>query len=88
MKTNFAPIADKKLWDSLGNYCRVELYSLGSALDGGYELYLTDFNGSIPRRFTGGLSELISRGDLFIAAKKANGFIEQLPSYNPEAWRA
>ena len=83
MKT--APIADRKLWDSLGNSCRVEMYCIGQGV---FELYLHDFNSAIPRRFVGSIGEMNACADRWLADQKGKGFIEQLPSYNPEAWRA
>lgn len=80
-----APIADKKLWDSLGNYCRIELHQIGRDM---FELYTHDFNSDIPKRYIGRLGELIDRGERWIEARKAAGFVEQLPSYNPQAWKA
>lgn len=83
MKTQ--PIADKTLWDSQGNSARVELHCTGKD---SFEVYFHDFNSLIPRRMTGKLGELNARVDLWLAMKKADGFVEQLPSYNPDAWRA
>ncbi len=73
-------VSDKTLLDSLGNSCRLEMEFIG---EGKYELLLTDFNNSIPRRFIGGLSEMLTRGQLFWDAKFKDGFMEQLPSFNP-----
>jgi len=80
-----APIADKTLWDSLGNKCRVEMRHIGAQT---FEVYFHDFNDSTPRRFVGGLGELNARVDRWLEARKAAGFVEQLPSYNPQAWKA
>jgi len=83
--TTTSPIADKTLWDSLGNSCRVELHKIGRDE---FELYLHNFNSDIPKRYVGGLGELNARADRWLEARKADGFVEQLPSYNPDAWRA
>lgn len=74
-------IADKTLWDSCGNKCRIELYCIGNGV---FELYVHQFNSAIPDRFTGPIGDLNNRADLWIAARKAEGFMEQLPSYNPD----
>lgn len=78
-------VCEKTLWDSCGNSARVEMFCIGQGV---FELFLTDFNNSIPRRFVGAIGELNNRADIFIASKKEAGFIEQLPSFNPDAWRA
>jgi len=75
-----APIADRKLWDNGGNYCRVTMYKIG--LDS-FEVYFHDFNDAVPRRAVGGLGILNNTVDHWLRCKKAEGFIEQLPSYNP-----
>jgi len=86
MITKTEPIADRKLWDSLGNYCRVTLYFYG---EGMFELYLHDFNDATPRRFIDRLGALNNRADLWLSSKKAAGFVEQLPSYQPtHHWHA
>lgn len=78
-------IRDLKLWDSLGNYCRIELFKTGPNT---FELYLHDFNDATPRRFVGPLGLMINKGDIWLAIKKEAGFCEQLPSYNPDHWKA
>ncbi len=78
-------IADKKLWDNLGNSCRIELFKIGV---NDFELYVHEFNDSVPKRYAGGLGELNTRAERFLYAKMSEGFQEQLPSFNPDAWRA
>jgi hypothetical protein len=73
-------IQEAKLWDNIGNYCRIELFRIG---DNTFELYTHDFNDSVPGRFVGGLGECVARGDRWMARQKSEGFCEQLPSYNP-----
>jgi hypothetical protein len=75
-------ICDRKLWDCLGNSCRASLYAYGH---GTFELYLTDFNSSVPRRYIGRIGLLNNIAETFIRERKAAGFEEQLPSYEP-AW--
>ncbi len=77
------PLADKTLWDSLGNSCRCTLYYRGAE---NCELWLQDFNDSIPVRYVGTIGVMVNKGDLWIESKKAQGFQEQLPSYNPHVW--
>lgn len=79
------PIADRTLWDSCGNRCRVEMHRIGPDV---FEVYFHDFNTSIPRRLVGKLGPCNAQVDLWLALKKEAGFAEQLPSYNPECWRA
>lgn len=83
MKTT--PIAERTLWDSIGNHCRVEIYHIDISV---FEVYFHDFNTSIPRRFIGDIGSCNLRVDLWLAKKKEAGFMEQLPSYTPDAWRA
>lgn len=84
MRTS-APICDRKLWDPMGNYCRAEMHCIGPNV---FELYLHHFNSDVPRRYIGDIGIMNNVADIFLAARKAEGFAEQLPSYNPEAWRA
>lgn len=79
MKNN-SPIADRTLWDSLGNYCRVTMYRIGSNT---FEVYFHDFNDAIPGRYVDELGTCNNKVDHWLRAKKAAGFVEQLPSYNP-----
>lgn len=79
MKTE-SPIADRTLWDSLGNSCRVEMFNIGVNT---FEVYFHEFNGSIPHRFIGEIGICNNKVDHWLASKKDHGFIEQLPSYNP-----
>ena len=78
-------LADKTLWDTLGNKCRVEMYEIGV---GRFEVYFHDFNDAVPRRFIGNLGTCNLSVDCWLHRKRSDGFVEQLPSYNPEAWRA
>lgn len=73
------------MWDAGGNYCRATLYPYGQ---GTFELYLHDYNDAIPRRVVGPIGIVNSHADAFLARKKAEGFVEQLPSFNPQAWIA
>lgn len=75
-----APIADRTLWDSLGNKCRVEMYCIGENC---FEVYFHPFNDTIPSRFIGILALCNNKIDHWLEARKADGFVEQLPSYNP-----
>lgn len=79
------PIADRKLWDTCGNYCRVEMYKVG---DNAFEVYFHDFNELVPRRTVDTLARCNSAIDIWLAARKEAGFAEQSPTHNPEAWRA
>lgn len=76
-------IAEKTLWDMSGNRCRVEMFQIAP---GTFEVYFHDFNSAIPTRFVGKLGLCNNKVDHWLYAKKQAGFIEQLPSYNPEAW--
>jgi hypothetical protein len=80
MITKDAPICDRKLWDSLGNSCRVQMYCIGPDE---FELWVTRFNSDVPVRYRGPIGIMNSVADSFLAARKAEGFEEQLPSYNP-----
>lgn len=71
------PIADKTLWDSLGNYCRVTMHTIGSGTADRFEVYFHDFNTDIPTRFVGTIGECNHKADHWIASKKAEGFAEQ-----------
>lgn len=73
-------IADRKLWDMAGNYCRVTMHQVGRDT---FELWFHRFNDSVPGRFVGTLGECISRGEVWISARKEEGFLEQLPGYEP-----
>lgn len=77
-------IADRKLWDDLGNYCRIEMFHIGKDT---FELYLHDFNDAVPRRRVGTLGICNSIADCWMSSQKAKGFVEQLPSYNPHGTR-
>jgi hypothetical protein len=78
-------IADKTLWDDLGNKCRVEMYQIGP---GQFEVYFHRFNSDIPTRFKGSIGLCNSLADHWLLCRKAEGFKEQLPSYNPHSWIA
>lgn len=80
-----APIADRTLWDSLGNKCRVEMHCIGRD---SFEVYFHEFNDAVPKRYVGALGDCNDRVNRWLESRKAAGFSEQLPSYNPEAWRA
>jgi hypothetical protein len=79
------PVADCKMWDNAGNYCRAVMYAYGANT---FEVYYTDLQNDVPRRFIGTIGECNAHTDLWISHRKVQGFQEQLPSYNPEAWRA
>lgn len=83
-RPNNFPVADHTLYSN-GNSCRMELYNIGSNL---FELYLTDFNSSVPRRFIGTIAEMNERADLFIASKKSLGYQWEIPPFNLHAWIA
>jgi hypothetical protein len=85
MKTESAPIADRKLWDDAGNYCRVTMYPYGTDT---FEVFFQDFQHDVPRRFTGTLGLCNYKVDIWLWQKGKDGFKEQLPSFNPEAWIA
>lgn len=80
MKTTNNLIADRTLWDSLGNSCRVEMYWIGNDT---FEVYFHDFNEATPSRFVDSLGACNAKVDRWLAAKKESGFQEQLPSYRP-----
>lgn len=85
IKTMNAPIADRTLWDCLGNKCRVEMHCTGENV---FEVYFHDFNDATPRRTTGTLGICNSCVDAWLENKRKAGFVEQLPSHDPEAWIA
>lgn len=64
-------VADKTLWDSLGNFCKIEMHQIGKDE---YEVYFHEFNNAIPKRFVGTLGICINKGDNWIASKNAAGF--------------
>jgi len=80
MNLNSPLLSERKLWDSLGNYCRVSMYVIGQNL---FEIYFHAFNETIPVRYVGSLGDCNTRVDLWLNLKKQEGFIEQLPSYTP-----
>lgn len=75
-----APIADRKLWDDCGNYCRISMHQIGRDV---FEVWFHRFNDATPTRFVGKLGECIERGDEWISHRKDEGFREQLPGYEP-----
>jgi len=89
MKTNkprFFRLDNRQtLWDSLGNTARVEMFKIGRD---DFEVYFYRFNSEVPTRFVGSLGLANSKVDAWLALRKADGFKEQLPSYNPDTWRA
>jgi hypothetical protein len=85
MLTTSTPVSDVTMFDCLNNSCRAELHHVGRDQ---YELYLHDFNDSTPRRFVGGLGELMARGQMFLDAKEAGGFTRMIHPDCLHAWRA
>ena len=71
-------IGSKTLWDSCGNFCKIEMFQIGENV---CETYYHDFNSAVPRRYVGPLGHSIDRGDRWIDQKKEAGFDEQLPSF-------
>lgn len=86
---NYAPIADKTLWDSLGNRCRVTMHYVGlpSVYTDKFEVYFQEFNDSVPIRHMGSLAAMNHRVEHWLASKKAAGFTEHAPIDNPNAVR-
>lgn len=80
-----ASIADRTLWDCLGNKCRVEMFRIGQ---NEFEVYFHRFNSAVPTRHVGALGECNARVDAWLSCRMAEGYQEQLPSYNPEACQA
>lgn len=48
-----------------------------------FEVYFHPFNDAIPSRFIGSLGECNAKVDFWLECRKRDGFVEQLPSYNP-----
>lgn len=74
-------IADKRLWLGEGVSsidARVILYHF----DGDQFELFTSYAQSVPVQFRGTLGECVDRGETFIAQRKAEGWREELPSYN------
>ena len=87
-RLNSGLISDCKLWlgqDMTAMLARVTLYQCGPDQ---FELYVQHGNSAVPIRYVGKLGLMVNVGERFIEARKAEGYVEQLPSYNPHAWIA
>lgn len=79
------PVEDVKLWNELGNSCRATLYHIA---ENHWELYLQDFNGSVPVRYNGPLNIVRNVMELWIASQKEKGFVHPIPEDPSHAWKA
>ena len=71
-------VVDRTLWDTLGNYCRIQLYHIS---EDRFELWIQEFGNSIPTKRVGLLGELIDSGEIWVYRKKQEGFIELQPPH-------
>lgn len=65
---------DRTLWDTNGNYCRVEMHCICVNV---FEVYFHDFNNAIPRRHVGSIGECNNKIDLWLSRQTRSGFVEQ-----------
>lgn len=70
-------VYDQKLWDDMGNYCRISLYHTGPS---SFELWLHRFNDAVPARFQGDLKACMNTADIWFAARREEGFYHLLPT--------
>lgn len=80
--TKQIPFAQRTLWAGELS-ATIEAYML----DGGQVEVLTSVGGSVPRSMKGEMGVMFNWSEHWIAARKAQGFEEQLPSYNPHGTR-
>lgn len=82
MKHDSVPFAEKTLWAGA-----LKATMRATLLAQNFVELETCVGGEVPHIYTGTISAMISRGDIWLACRKAEGFEEQLPNYNHEAVR-
>lgn len=65
------PFSSRTLFDTVGNSCSLEAHLIGPNK---VELWIQEFNSSIPIRKTGTIGAMVSASEHFISRKEKEGF--------------